>query len=172
MISKMRLVNPFPVYCLLRAWKSGVTSVKNVSSYHYIPSCPTTIDTRQHAGAPIVTEEDIILLERLSLVDFGNRQGVQRLTEAIKFADTIRDVCTEGIEPLYTVLEDRNLRLRPDVVEEAPSVDEITSCAALTEDDYFVAPPGNVPLEVLNTYQEEAAAPAREREDRLADETL
>ena len=55
----------------------------------------------------------------------------------------------------------RSLPLRPDVPDPTPpTVDQVTSCAAVTEDDYFVAPPGNVPLETSNTYRDERAGPA------------
>ncbi len=46
-------------------------------------------------------------LERLALVDFGNKEGIDRLEAAIAFADQLESVDTTGIEPLYTVLEDR-----------------------------------------------------------------
>lgn len=86
-------------------------------------------------------------LERLSLVDCANKQGIQTLEDAIAFADQILQVDTEGIEPLVTVLEDRPLQVREDKVEEGNCIKEILSNAAVTEDKYFVAPPGNIPLE-------------------------
>ena len=46
-------------------------------------------------------------LERLALVDFGNQEGIDRLTAAIRFADHLLLVNTAGVEPLSTVLEDR-----------------------------------------------------------------
>lgn len=45
-------------------------------------------------------------LERLSLVDFGNEAGIQRLEAAIRFADQLRLVNAEGVEPMDSVLED------------------------------------------------------------------
>ncbi len=45
-------------------------------------------------------------LERLALVDFGNEAGIERLEAAIRFADQIRLVDTEGVPPMYTVQED------------------------------------------------------------------
>ena len=47
------------------------------------------------------------------------------------------------------------LELRPGVPHPTPSVDEVLSCAAVTEDDCFVAPPGNAPSELSNTHREE-----------------
>ncbi len=46
-------------------------------------------------------------LERLALVDFGNEAGIKRLEAAIRFADQIHLVDTEGVEPMDSVLEDR-----------------------------------------------------------------
>ena len=46
-------------------------------------------------------------LERLALVDFGNEAGIERLESAIRFADQIRVVNTDNVQPMDTVLEDR-----------------------------------------------------------------
>ena len=46
-------------------------------------------------------------LERLSLVDFGNKEGIDRLSSAVTFADKIDVVDTNGVEPMDTVLEER-----------------------------------------------------------------
>ena len=46
-------------------------------------------------------------LERLSLVMFNNKAGVERLQDAIKFANQLYMVNTDGVEPLDNVLEDR-----------------------------------------------------------------
>ena len=45
-------------------------------------------------------------LEKLALVDFGNQEGVERLKDAVHFANQLLDVDTTGVEPLDTVLED------------------------------------------------------------------
>ena len=69
------------------------------------------------------------------------------MEEAINFAEPIQDLDTTGVEPMYTVLENECLNLRADELEKnLPSREEILSNAVLTEEDYFVAPPGNIPL--------------------------
>lgn len=96
-----------------------------------------------------IDDENIRLLERISLVDFANKEGIKRLEDAIAFADPIQDLDTTGIEPMYTVLENECLTLRNDEIDKnLPSREEILSNAVLTEEDYFVAPPGNIPLVV------------------------
>ena len=71
------------------------------------------------------------------------------MEDAIAFAEPIQTLDTTNVEPMYTVLEDECLRLRPDDIEKnLPTRDEILSNAVLTEEDYFVAPPGNIPLSV------------------------
>ena len=78
-----------------------------------------------------------------------NVLGIQRLEDAIAFADPLLDIDTTGIEPMYTVLENECLTLRKDEVgNNLPSREDILSNAVLTEEDYFVAPPGNIPLVV------------------------
>ena len=69
------------------------------------------------------------------------------MEDAIAFAEPIQDLDTTGVEPMYTVLENECLTLRNDEIsKELPSREEILSNAVLTEEDYFVAPPGNIPL--------------------------
>ncbi|XP_038062091.1 glutamyl-tRNA(Gln) amidotransferase subunit C, mitochondrial-like isoform X2 [Patiria miniata] len=99
-----------------------------------------------HPKEPVIDEQTIQRLERLALVDFNNVAGIQRLTEAIKLADQIQMVDTTGVEPLDSVLEDRTLYLREDEVTEGNCAEEILQNAAKTCEEYFVAPPGNIPL--------------------------
>ncbi|KAL8581199.1 hypothetical protein ACOMHN_038300 [Nucella lapillus] len=88
-------------------------------------------------------------LERLSLVEFSNEEGLQRLSAAIHSANQLYMVDTEGVEPLSCVLEDRALYLRDDVQNEGNCQKDILSNATKTEEEYFVAPPGNIPLKQL-----------------------
>ena len=71
-----------------------------------------------------VRECSFRLLERLSLVDFSNVEGIRRLEDAIDFADPIRQVDTEGVEPMYSILEDKveALRLREDTPDQVYSL--------------------------------------------------
>lgn len=46
-------------------------------------------------------------LERLALVDFRTKQGLECLQKAIRFADQLHVVDTSGVEPMDSVLEDR-----------------------------------------------------------------
>lgn len=92
-----------------------------------------------------IDQKTIELLERLSLVDFANKKGIERLEDAIRFADQIRVIDTTGVEPMISVLEDRTLYLRDDIVTEGNCRKEVMSNAAVTEEEYFVAPQGNIP---------------------------
>ena len=49
---------------------------------------------------------------------------------------------------MYTPLENESLRLREDVVTDGNRRREVLANAAVVEEDYFVAPPGNIPLKV------------------------
>ncbi|XP_077317598.1 glutamyl-tRNA(Gln) amidotransferase subunit C, mitochondrial isoform X2 [Lithobates pipiens] len=93
-----------------------------------------------------VTPEVIDHLERLALVDFRNQEGVQRLQSAIQFANQLHSVNTDGIEPLDSVLEDRALYLRSDTVTSGSCSEILLQNASSVVEDYFVAPPGNIPL--------------------------
>ncbi len=46
---------------------------------------------------------------------------------------------------MYTVLDSASLRLAEDIPREASRA-EILRNALVTEEDYFLAPPGNIPL--------------------------
>ena len=76
------------------------------SNIPHVPVIPP-----KYPGKVTITEENIRHLERLSLVDFANVEGIRRLEEAIEFAQPIKEVNTEGIEPMYTVLDDATLFL-------------------------------------------------------------
>jgi aspartyl-tRNA(Asn)/glutamyl-tRNA(Gln) amidotransferase subunit C len=43
-------------------------------------------------------------------VDFANAEGVRRLEDAIAFANPIKDIDTNGVEPMYSVLDSETLR--------------------------------------------------------------
>ncbi|XP_075625975.1 glutamyl-tRNA(Gln) amidotransferase subunit C, mitochondrial [Balearica regulorum gibbericeps] len=96
-----------------------------------------------------VTVEVLDHLEHLALVDFRDAEGVERLQKAIQFADQLRDVNTDGVEPMDSVLEDRCLYLRDDDVTEGNCTNELLKNAREKVEEYFVAPPGNIPLPKL-----------------------
>lgn len=68
---------------------------------------PSKIDLSLLPPRTVIDAQTIALLERLSLVDFGNKEGIKTLEEAIAFADQILQVDISGVEPLVSVLEDR-----------------------------------------------------------------
>ncbi|RUS88119.1 hypothetical protein EGW08_004172 [Elysia chlorotica] len=102
-----------------------------------------------HDSLPEVPEIDLALveqLERISLVEFNNEAGLRRLREAVKFANQMHVVDTEGVEPMDSVLEDRECYLRSDEVTDGNCVEDVMSNASKVEEQYFVAPPGNIPM--------------------------
>nr|XP_008505388.1 PREDICTED: glutamyl-tRNA(Gln) amidotransferase subunit C, mitochondrial isoform X1 [Equus przewalskii]XP_014597669.1 glutamyl-tRNA(Gln) amidotransferase subunit C, mitochondrial isoform X1 [Equus caballus]XP_014717944.1 glutamyl-tRNA(Gln) amidotransferase subunit C, mitochondrial isoform X1 [Equus asinus] len=93
-------------------------------------------------GSGRITAEVIEHLERLALVDFGSQEAVARLEKAIAFADRLRAVDTDGVEPMESVLEDRCLYLRSDHVIEGNCAEELLQNSHRVVEEYFVAPPG------------------------------
>ncbi|XP_074030655.1 glutamyl-tRNA(Gln) amidotransferase subunit C, mitochondrial [Leptinotarsa decemlineata] len=89
----------------------------------------------------------IALLERLSLVDCESKKAIETVESALEFADQILQVDTTNVEPLISVLEDIPLRVREDEITDGNCKEAVLKNAALTEEEYFVAPPGNIPLE-------------------------
>ncbi|XP_049869233.1 glutamyl-tRNA(Gln) amidotransferase subunit C, mitochondrial [Pectinophora gossypiella] len=111
-----------------------------------VPSTPVVTLEKQEESKVNVDKNTLALLERLSLVKFDSAEGVKVLEDSIKFANKVLHINTDGVEPLYSVLEDENLSLRPDEVTQGNCQKEILKNAFVVEDDYFVAPPGNIPL--------------------------
>lgn len=97
-----------------------------------------------------ITGEVIEHLERLALVDFGSQEAVARLEKAVAFADRLRAVDTDGVQPMESVLEDRCLYLRSDNVVEGNCAEELLQNSHRVMEEYFVAPPGNIPLPKLD----------------------
>ena len=46
-------------------------------------------------------------LEHLALVDFGTQEAVERLSDAIEFADQLLKVDVSHVEPMVSPLDDR-----------------------------------------------------------------
>eukprot|EP00069_Balaena_mysticetus_P001282 bmy_15178T0 len=78
---------------------------------------------------------------RLALVDVSSQEAVARLEKAIAFADRLRAVDTDGVEPKESVLEDRCLYLRSDNVVEGNCAEELLQNSHRGVEEYFVAPP-------------------------------
>ena len=74
-----------------------------------VPQQPhnTKIDESKLPPRTVISPETIEVLERLSFVGFSNERAIERLEEAIHFADQLTLIDTSGVEPLATVLEDR-----------------------------------------------------------------
>ena len=104
---------------------------------------------------PVIDSTTIEHLERISLVDFANIRGIERLEEAIKLAEIIRTVDTTGVEPMYSILEDQTLFTREDIPKDPNNRKQLMETASVTEEDYFVAPQGNVPLSMQKNYDRE-----------------
>ncbi|XP_065106817.2 glutamyl-tRNA(Gln) amidotransferase subunit C, mitochondrial [Paramisgurnus dabryanus] len=113
-----------------------------------VPQVPTWEPVAEsQLPPPTKVSPDLVdKLERLALVDFGSKEGVDCLEKSIRFADQLHVVNTDGVEPMDSVLEDRVLYLRADIVTEGECAEDLLRLAKHTVEDYFVAPPGNIPL--------------------------
>uniref|UniRef100_A0A0B7A1P6 Glutamyl-tRNA(Gln) amidotransferase subunit C, mitochondrial n=1 Tax=Arion vulgaris TaxID=1028688 RepID=A0A0B7A1P6_9EUPU len=133
---------------LSRILKNKTVQVVQFSFFSKVPDHPAWEYT-DYEKLPKVPEIDLQLieqLERISLVEFNNEEGVRRLQAAVQSARLLHQIDTQGIEPLDSVLENRELWLREDTLTEGNCLDDILNNASEVEEDYFVAPPGNIPL--------------------------
>ncbi|XP_036383583.1 glutamyl-tRNA(Gln) amidotransferase subunit C, mitochondrial [Megalops cyprinoides] len=134
-------------------WSHDTTSIPHEKqNSHFrnskVPQTPTWEPvSEEHLPPPTQVPLDLVdKLERLALVDFRNQDAVACLEKAIRFADQLHIVNTEGVEPMDSVLEDRALYLRDDCVEEGGCAEELLQLSKNIVEEYFVAPPGNIPL--------------------------
>ena len=142
----------------LRGLRSVSGDMRGLASLHpAIPQSP--VSQPQNAEAEGKSRDTVTIdpatiehLERISLVDFANVRGIERLEEAIDLAQAVVEVDTRGVEPLYSILEEETLNLRQDVPEPPNNRRELLKMASVTEEEYFVAPQGNVPLSTQKTY--------------------
>ena len=119
------------------------------------PSNYKLVQKSESDSKQVIDPATIEHLERISLVDFANVAGIKRLEEAVKLAEVVTRVDTTGVEPLYSILEEESLRLREDVAEPPDNRKSLMRMATCSEEDYFVAPQGNVPLTYQNKYSED-----------------
>lgn len=76
------------------------------------------------------------------------REALRNLQDSIEFASKILHVDTAGLEPMYFVHEDQYIELRDDVVTEGNIREELLKNAPVNDDVCFVAPPGNISVEL------------------------
>lgn len=81
-------------------------------------------------------------------LSFTHRQALKTLEDSIEFASKILSIDTTGVEPMYFVHENQYLPLRKDEVTEGNIRDELLRNAPVNDDVCFVAPPGNIPVEL------------------------
>ncbi|NP_001288258.1 glutamyl-tRNA(Gln) amidotransferase subunit C, mitochondrial isoform X1 [Danio rerio] len=127
------------------------THMRDSSNAAWTPKVPQTptwepVAESQLPPATRISPDLVDKLERLALVDFGSEEGVDCLEKAIRFADQLHVINTDGVEPMDSVLEDRELYLRDDTVTEGECAEELLQLAKHTVEEYFLAPPGNIPL--------------------------
>uniref|UniRef100_W5K9U0 Glutamyl-tRNA(Gln) amidotransferase subunit C, mitochondrial n=1 Tax=Astyanax mexicanus TaxID=7994 RepID=W5K9U0_ASTMX len=133
------------VRCRLESSRSSSSSSSHNSKVPQFPTWEPVAESQ--LPPPTKVSLDLVdKLERLALVDFGNQEGIVCLEKAIRFADQLHVVDTDGVEPMDSVLEDRALYLREDTVTEGDRAEELLQLSKNTVEDYFVAPPGNIPL--------------------------
>lgn len=85
--------------------------------------------------------------KRCLIVFIFLREALNTLEESIAFASKILHIDTTNVEPLYAVHQDQFLELRDDEANEGDIATKLLKNSPLTEEEYFVSPPGNVELE-------------------------
>lgn len=132
--------------------------VPNINKLKYLTQCPINKYSSKVPNFPymslekdqckevILDRSTLTLLERLSLVKYNTPEGLKVLKDSIDFANKVLHIKTTSVEPLYSVLEEENLSLRSDEITQGNCQNDVLKNASLKEDDYFIAPIGNIPL--------------------------
>ena len=81
----------------------------------------------------------ILKLAGLSFLEQDLEQHQKDLTNIVALFDQLKNVNTDGIEPLHNVIDD-TLRLRQDVVMQENSRDDALSNAPKSKYGFFVVP--------------------------------
>ena len=84
-------------------------------------------------------KETLKLLEQLSLMSLKNQQMIDELTDAIHLASRLDFVCTENVEPLYSLPNKAN-HLRSDEVCYEVTSQDIIGTAEKTIDGLYCSP--------------------------------
>lgn len=147
----MKRVLNFRSYCISVAKNVEKEEDKlNFAVLRHITKVPDHPVNEEFTEANIDTKDidkkTILLLERLALVNLDGEEALKTLKNSIQFAKRIEGIDTTDKKPLYTVLEEQPLQLRSDKVSEGNCREEILRNAKISEDDYFISPPGNIPL--------------------------
>jgi len=97
--------------------------------------------------APTIEElrKMVPLLERMSLI-YKNDKTVGRFQDTVMAAQLMREVDVNGVEPMYTVLEGRTVKVREDVIEKTDKK-HVLEPSVRTVEDYFLLPPSNVTID-------------------------
>ncbi|XP_055335190.1 glutamyl-tRNA(Gln) amidotransferase subunit C, mitochondrial-like [Paramacrobiotus metropolitanus] len=116
------------------------------------PTAQSEGNLQVEAKAAELTLDTVYHLEQLSLVNFSNQAAIERLASAIRYANRLRDVDISGVKPLYSLLENETLDLRPDEITEGNQREDVLRNAKITMEHYYLAPPGNIPVEQTHKY--------------------
>lgn len=85
------------------------------------------------------TVSRIARLARIRATDAEQDALVGDLNKILNFVEQLREVNTEGVEPLTSVVH-ATLRMRPDAVTEGGDAARVTSNAPERTEDFFVVP--------------------------------
>ena len=80
------------------------------------------------------------ILSRLRIPEENMDEMVVELTKILGWVDQLKDVNTDDVLPMNSVVEDMNLRERDDVVTDGDIRDEILANAPESMDGYFLVP--------------------------------
>jgi aspartyl-tRNA(Asn)/glutamyl-tRNA(Gln) amidotransferase subunit C len=90
----------------------------------------------------LISKDEVLLLAKMAQLHLGEDETesmTKQLQSLIRRFDKIREVKTEGVEPLHSVVTNHTV-LRVDVVDRSLSVHEALANAPSPQDGYFNVP--------------------------------
>ncbi|VDM56996.1 unnamed protein product, partial [Angiostrongylus costaricensis] len=137
----------------VRCFRTKVFVINSKSQRNWLDVLFNVVQIEDERGAsvPEFDQKLISCLESHSLFRFHNEQAVAQLRTTVRKASVLRQIDREDVEMMYTVWEKQDCPLQADIPDEPLTVKQVLSNATRVQDDYFVSPQGNVPLEEAAT---------------------
>uniref|UniRef100_A0A7E4VZN7 Glutamyl-tRNA(Gln) amidotransferase subunit C, mitochondrial n=1 Tax=Panagrellus redivivus TaxID=6233 RepID=A0A7E4VZN7_PANRE len=120
------------------------------------PNLGSTVDKSEVNELPL-SKAMLTKLEQLSALRFQSEEEIASVEEDIRLAQKVFEVKTEGVEPLYSIVEEViNCPLRDDTIVEPTSAARALQNAPHVVEDFIVVPQANIPQEANPLLEEHA----------------
>ena len=112
--------------------------------YTFVPNKPSWNPATEPKSEFRLTDENVKIIEKLSLIDIKAEEERERLNDAITMATRLHFVDVEGVDPMYMLPTTCTQALRKDIVENIVDSNDIKKCAEKTVDGFYTSSVSNI----------------------------